>query len=75
MTSSAVERDVILVLAFLNTLDAEGGTDVLDDPVAWRHWVHERGLGAPGAPGEVRSARDALRAAAAGEPGGSWPGV
>lgn len=66
--------DVALVLAFLNTVDAEEGTDLLDDPVAWRHWVRDRGIGVPGAPDQVRSARDALRIAVAGDADTGWSG-
>jgi predicted RNA-binding Zn ribbon-like protein len=57
----AAAEDVDLVLAFLNTRDVEAGTDVLDEPQAWRAWVAERGLGRPGAAHAVRHSRDALR--------------
>ncbi|ATE57607.1 MULTISPECIES: CGNR zinc finger domain-containing protein [Actinosynnema] len=50
-----------LLLAFLNTRDLEIGADVLDGTAAWRAWVTERGLGAPGDLVAVRAARTALR--------------
>jgi predicted RNA-binding Zn ribbon-like protein len=60
----AVEAaDVELVLAFLNTVDVEEGTDLLDDVRAWREWVEGRELGDPGCVDDVRCSRDALRAA------------
>jgi len=68
------EEDAELVLAFLNTVDAEEGTDLLDHPVAWRHWVRDRRLGVAGSPGQVRAARDALRAAVAGDADTGWSG-
>ncbi|MCT2585725.1 CGNR zinc finger domain-containing protein [Actinophytocola gossypii] len=54
-------EDVALVLDFLNTVDRERGTDLLDDPVAWDGWLAERGL----ARGDVDPAgvRATLRAA------------
>jgi hypothetical protein len=57
-----VTEDVTLVLDFLNTVDVEQGSDLLDDPVAWESWLAERGLtrGAVG-PHAVRAT---LRAAA-----------
>jgi hypothetical protein len=65
----AHDHDVELVVAFLNTVDVEQDTDVLDDPVRWREWVGRQGLGPPpiGMPsggesiGHVRAVRDALR--------------
>lgn len=60
---AARNDDASLVLAFLNTYDAEDGTDVLDSPADWRAWVARRELGRPGAVPAVRLARDALRAA------------
>jgi predicted RNA-binding Zn ribbon-like protein len=54
--------DVDLVVDFLNTVDHEQHTDVLDDPDAWRAWLAGRGLA--GGTGDVRAARTALRAAA-----------
>ncbi|OLF15808.1 CGNR zinc finger domain-containing protein [Actinophytocola xanthii] len=55
-------EDVTLVLDFLNTVDVEAGTDVIEDPVRWAGWLAERDL----APGEVEPAavRATLRAAA-----------
>jgi predicted RNA-binding Zn ribbon-like protein len=57
-----VTEDVTLVLDFLNTVDVEAGSDVIEDPVRWAGWLAERDL-VPGevAPGEVRAT---LRAAA-----------
>lgn len=64
----AHDQDVELVVAFLNTLDVEQGTDVLDDPGRWREWVVGQGLGPPVAGlsmaeviAPVRSVRDGLR--------------
>jgi hypothetical protein len=37
------ERDVELLLAFLNTVNVEEATDVLDDERSWRGWAAERG--------------------------------
>ncbi|MQA14808.1 MAG: hypothetical protein GEV09_11710 [Pseudonocardiaceae bacterium] len=76
MSREPQERDVTLVLAFLNTVDAELGTDLLDDPAGWRAWVQQRGLGEPaGTAEQARSARDALRDTLTGADGGDWPGV
>jgi predicted RNA-binding Zn ribbon-like protein len=52
---------VDLVIDFLNTVDHETHTDVLDDPVAWQKWLGERELSAGSA--DVRAVREALRAA------------
>lgn len=54
--------DVDLLVDFLNTVDHDAHTDVLDDPTAWRQWLTDRDL-AEGA-GDVRAVRTALRAAA-----------
>jgi len=35
----AHDHDVELVLAFLNTIDVEQGTDVLTEPGRWQDWV------------------------------------
>lgn len=60
--------DADLVVDFLNTVDHEAHTDVLDSPVSWARWLAERGLAdAAGA----RAVRSALRAAAGGSPSGS----
>ena len=56
------EGDVELLLDFLNTVNVEGATDVLDDEHAWHQWAVERGLGASGPPHRARPSRDALRA-------------
>lgn len=83
-----VPSDQELVVDFLNTLDVAAGTDVLDDPSAWRRWVDEHRIGVSGASHRARAARDALRAAAAQEvspaltmneapdgSGGRWRGI
>ncbi|WP_426515834.1 CGNR zinc finger domain-containing protein [Diaminobutyricibacter sp. McL0618] len=49
-----------LLVAFVNTLDLDEGTDVLDDPAAFENWCSERAVSA-GDPEEARSVRDALR--------------
>ena len=55
------DRDIALVLAFLNTRDAEADIDVLDDPERWRTWCAERGLAEPAKTEPVREIRDAMR--------------
>ena len=57
--------DLDLVVDFLNTLDHEAHTDVLDDPRAWQVWLAAREL--TDSP-DVRAVRTARRAAA-GDPG------
>ncbi len=49
-----------LLVAFVNTLDLDEGTDVLDDPAAFESWCSERAVSA-GDREEARSVRDALR--------------
>lgn len=56
------EHDVALLLAFLNTRDAQLGTDVLDDEARWRAWVTERGLVWGGGAEQANAVRSALRA-------------
>lgn len=65
-----------LLVDFLNTLDVDEGTDVLEDPTAWRAWVEQHGLAvlgheaeqpAEGAEEDVRALRDDLRCLATGE--------
>lgn len=56
------DRDIELVLAFLNTCDAETGTETLDDPGDWQQWCTERDLGSAAEAGAVREIRDAMRA-------------
>jgi hypothetical protein len=53
--------DVDLVVDFLNTVNHETHTDVLDDLAAWHRWLAERDL-TEGA-GDARAVRGALRAA------------
>lgn len=55
------ERDVELVLAFLNTCDAETGTEVLGTAESWRQWCAGQGLGAAEAPERAQDIRDAMR--------------
>lgn len=50
-----------LLVDFLNTLDIEEGTDVLNSDVDYRAWADERGLAA-GDLAEAVQLRDALRA-------------
>lgn len=79
----AHDHDVELVVAFLNTVDVEQDSDVLDDPVQWREWVVRQRLGPLPVglpPGEmlaqVRAVRDALRDAVrdgTGPIGDAWP--
>ena len=57
-----VHTDATLVVEFLNTVNVEEGTDLLEDPRRWREWAAGHGLRANPAP-EARAARDALRAA------------
>lgn len=59
--------DVDLVVDFLNTVDHEAHTDVLDSPVSWTRWLAERGLADAA---DVRAVRGALRAAVAGSAAG-----
>ncbi|GAA4858842.1 CGNR zinc finger domain-containing protein [Saccharopolyspora cebuensis] len=60
-----VERDVELVLAFLNTRDVDRGTDVLSDPEQWRRWCANRRIGEAPEVRTVHAYRDAMRAAVA----------
>ncbi|MFC7618106.1 CGNR zinc finger domain-containing protein [Actinokineospora soli] len=68
------DHDVELVLDFLNTLDLDRGTDVLDDPLAWRAWLAHRAL-TSGPPTHVRAVRAGLRAAVGGPPAPPPPPV
>ncbi|EWC58511.1 hypothetical protein UO65_6191 [Actinokineospora spheciospongiae] len=61
------EHDADLLLDFLNTIDLEEHTDLLDDAHGWRSWLTAHGL-SDGDAARVRAVRDGLRAAAAGEP-------
>jgi predicted RNA-binding Zn ribbon-like protein len=53
--------DVDLLVDFMNTVDHDAHTDVLDDPTAWQLWLTSRDLVAGS--GDVRAVRTALRAA------------
>jgi hypothetical protein len=57
-----VHTDASLVVEFLNTVNVEEGTDLLEDPERWREWAAAHELTANPAE-EARTARDALRAA------------
>src|SRR4051794_4725316 len=57
-----VHTDASLVVEFLNTVNVEEGTDLLEDPGEWREWAAKHALAANPA-AEARAARDALRAA------------
>jgi len=57
-----IGRDAELVLAFLNTLDVEEGTDALAAVPPWQEWAHRNGLAPPGELEQARQVRDALRA-------------
>jgi hypothetical protein len=61
LTELDTEYDIGVVLAFLNTCDAETGDDLLDDPERWRRWCADRGLGTPTGTDEAREVRDTLR--------------
>lgn len=67
------ERDVELVLAFLNTCDAEADTDVLDSADQWREWSAGRGLGEAGERGKARRIRDSMRGAVSYDPSAPAP--
>lgn len=55
------EHDIGLVLAFLNTCDAEAGDDLLNSPERWRSWCADRRVGAPTAADAAREIRDTMR--------------
>lgn len=59
-----VERDIDLVLTFLNTYDAEARNDALCDRERWQWWCAERGLRPTPDQTAALEVRDALRAAA-----------
>jgi hypothetical protein len=72
----AHDHDVELVVAFLNTVDVEQDSDVLDDPPRWSEWITGQGLGppsigmlSPDAMRQVKGVRDALRTAVIDERG------
>ncbi len=78
MSSPVVTTDVCgdpadLLLDFLNTLDVDEGTDVLDDPSAWRAWLDARhlpvGSGSARERAAVGAVRDDLRELARGGDG------
>jgi hypothetical protein len=53
--------DVDLVLDFLNTVDADEGTDVLDDDYRWRAWLAAHRLTEGLGRQHARAVRDAIR--------------
>ncbi|MER7080287.1 Putative stress-induced transcription regulator [Saccharopolyspora kobensis] len=57
------DHDIELVLAFLNTCDAEDGTETLDDHDQWKQWCADRGLGAAPDVEAAREIRDSMRSA------------
>lgn len=64
--AAEADGDVDLVLAFLNTVDVEQGTDELADAASWRAWALGHRLEPPGdgrGVASARAVRDALRAA------------
>ena len=58
---TASDRDVALILDFLNTYDADGGTDAFDTEMSWHSWLTERGLDPGGGRRHARVTRDAMR--------------
>jgi hypothetical protein len=68
--NESTDAEVGLVLAFLNSVDVEAGTDEFRDPATYAAWLRERGLPA-GHPAADLAAARRLRAglrAAAGDP-------
>ncbi len=65
MTVTSAPAD--LVVDFLNTLDVEAGTDLLDDERAFARWCRAHGTRAVD-PAAARRLRDRLRSGAAGTP-------
>ncbi|WP_410562010.1 CGNR zinc finger domain-containing protein [Amycolatopsis sp. cmx-4-61] len=57
-----MHTDASLVVDFLNTVNVEERTDLLEDPGQWHEWAAGHALAA-NPPAEARAARDALRAA------------
>jgi predicted RNA-binding Zn ribbon-like protein len=66
MRTNAPDLGADLLVAFLNTLDVEDGTDVLADDAALTRWASGHGLDA-GDRAETQRVRDALRAIVDGE--------
>lgn len=61
----ATKPQAEVVVAFLNTFDAETGHDDLDDELAWAAWAASHGLTPAGALTDALALRHSLRAAAA----------
>ncbi|MBE9374844.1 CGNR zinc finger domain-containing protein [Saccharopolyspora sp. HNM0983] len=61
MADLGPERDLDLVLSFLNTCDAEAGTDALGDAAQWRRWCADQSLGEPPAVDAARDLRTTMR--------------
>ncbi|MEJ3404529.1 CGNR zinc finger domain-containing protein [Rathayibacter sp. YIM 133350] len=61
------ERAQELMIAFLNSVDIEEGTDEITTPTELEAWARARGL-TGGDLGQVRELRGALRSLASGEP-------
>lgn len=56
------DRNLELVLSFLNTIDVESGTDLLDSAEHWREWCRQRGMQEVTDRASVREIRDLMRA-------------
>lgn len=59
------DADVELVLAFLNTRDAETGTELLADTRTWQAWCTDHGYLEAGDAAAARQVRDLMRTAIA----------
>lgn len=64
--SDPVGRDAELVIAFLNTVDEELHTDVLDREESWQRWAREHGRHRVDTTSTAREVRQALRTAITG---------
>lgn len=60
-SGEVTDADVDLVVDFLNTVNHEVHTDLLDEPAGWHAWLSERRLTA--GTDDVRAMRDSLRVA------------
>jgi predicted RNA-binding Zn ribbon-like protein len=59
--SGDIESDLEIVLAFLNTVDVEQGTDQLASAAAWAQWVSLNRLGMASEVSQAIQLRDQLR--------------
>jgi CGNR zinc finger/Putative stress-induced transcription regulator len=74
--NESTDAEIGLVLAFLNSVDVEAGTDEFRDPATYAAWLRERGLptGHPNADlAAARRLRAGLRAAAGDPDSGPEP--